>query len=85
MVSMAKAIASSSASRVRALAARKNVLSLDQQGSIGEWSGEYGGRSINYAPAAAIVSRMPLTLCAPRLSMITMSPGISVGAKTWLT
>jgi hypothetical protein len=37
-------IASSSASRVRALAVRKKVLSFDQACSMGARSGEYGGK-----------------------------------------
>jgi hypothetical protein len=44
IVAKAAASASSKASRVRALAARRAVLSFDQQGSIGEKSGESGER-----------------------------------------
>jgi hypothetical protein len=43
-VASARVTASSSASRVRALAARQHVLILDQHGSIGLRSGEYGGQ-----------------------------------------
>jgi ribosomal protein L40E len=44
MVASADATAVSSASRVRALAARKKALIFDQHCSIGFRSGEYGGR-----------------------------------------
>jgi hypothetical protein len=47
---------------VRALTARRKVLILDQQGSIGDQSGEYGGKYTNRAPAASIASRIPSTL-----------------------
>ena len=51
------------ASLVRALAARSSCLSLAQAFSIGFKSGEYGGRQSNWAPAASILSRTPVTLC----------------------
>ena len=44
MVASAWARACSRASRVRALAVRKAVLSFAQHGSIGDKSGEYGGK-----------------------------------------
>ncbi len=47
-----------STSRIR-LAVRKAVLSFDQQRSIGDKSGEYGGQYRNWAPACSIASRTP--------------------------
>ena len=44
MVASACTMASSSASRVWALAVRKMLFSFDQQRSIGARSGEYGGK-----------------------------------------
>jgi hypothetical protein len=47
---------------------------LDQHGSIGEKSGEYGGSGISSAPAARTASATPVALCGERLSHTTTSP-----------
>jgi NAD(P)-dependent dehydrogenase (short-subunit alcohol dehydrogenase family) len=62
MVASACAMASSSASRVRALAVRKRLFSFDQQRSIGARSGEYGGKYSTWAPACSMASRIPAAL-----------------------
>jgi len=46
-------MACSKASSVRAAFARKSVLTFDQHASLGEKSGEYGGRESRRTPAAA--------------------------------
>lgn len=58
--------ASSSAARVRAARARSAVFTLLQHNSIGDRSGEYGGRYSSVACAASIVCRIPATLWALR-------------------
>jgi hypothetical protein len=45
-----------------ALSRRKAVLSFDQHGSIGDKSGEYGGRYGTVAPRLSIASTIPETL-----------------------
>jgi hypothetical protein len=46
-------------------------LSLDQQRSIGDQSGEYGGTRYTWAPIWVIAARMPAALWVRRLSIIT--------------
>ena len=41
-----------------------------------------GGMNSRLAPVASIASRSPATLCERRLSMMTTSPGLSVGTRT---
>ena len=48
-------------------------------------SGEYLGRKDSFAPAERMVRRTALPLWLPRLSMITKSPGLRVGASTFST
>ena len=71
-----------SASRVRAATFHRIALSLEKTFSIGLRSGEYGGRNRNFAPATSIACRPAAPLWLPRLSMISMSPGRSVGTRT---
>jgi len=85
MVFRAAAMASRSASWVRALADLKNSFTFDHIFSIGFKSGEYGGRNRTSAPTEWIKSRASLSLCADRLSITTMSPGLSVGSRTCRT
>lgn len=66
-----------SSSMERAAAFRRRALSLAKAISMGLKSGEYGGRKSGLAPVLWIASRMPETLWAGRLSMMTMSPGRS--------
>lgn len=49
--------------------------------SIGFMSGEYGGRYLREQPADSIASCTPDTLCEPRLSMMTISPGRNAGTR----
>lgn len=72
-------------SRVRAAALRKRCLSLAKTCSIGFRSGEYLGRKNSFAPAERMARRTALPLWLPRLSMITTSPGLSVGASAFST
>ena len=65
--------------RQRAL--RTMALSLAKHSSMGLKSGLYGGRNRSVAPAPSMAGRTPSTLCAARLSAITMSPGCSVGTR----
>ena len=76
----ASAIAESSSAYVRAERARRNSLTLDQQFSIGEKSGEYGDKYTTVAPTPSITSRTPATLWAGRLSITRASPQ----AKDWV-
>ena len=57
-------------------------MSFDKAISIGLKSGEYGGKNRSRAPTFSIASRTPLILWAGKLSMTTMSPGRSSGART---
>src|SRR3974377_1737667 len=52
---------------------------------MGLKSGEEGGRYSNCAPRPSINRRSPSSLCAPRLSRITMWPGCSLGPSTCST
>ena len=72
-------------SRVRAAALRKRCLSLAKTCSIGFRSGEYLGRKNSFAPAERMAWRTASPLWLPRLSMITTSPGLSVGASAFST
>ena len=65
-------------SEVRGRAAHAN-----DEHEIGFRSGEYFGRKKSLAPAARMARRTALALCEPRLSMMTMSPGWSVGTRTF--
>jgi hypothetical protein len=53
--------------------------------AIGLRSGEYGGRWSGLAPTASIASLTPVTLWTGTLSMITISPRLSVGARHCFT
>ena len=77
----ASPIASISPSIVRAVADRSHALSFENIRSIGFRSGLYAGRNRTSAPAAAISRAASAVLWQARLSMITMSPGRSVGAR----
>ena len=69
-------------SRVLAHAFRSMCLSLAITCSIGLRSGEYFGSRKSFAPAARIAARTARLRWLPRLSMMTMSPGRSVGHST---
>ena len=73
------------ASTVRAAAFRNRCLSLANTCSIGLRSGEYFGRKISLAPTERMSRRTALRLWLPRLSMMTISPGRSVGSRTLST
>lgn len=60
---------------------RKSVLSLANTCSIGLRPGLYGDRNIRLAPAARMARRTAWLLWLPRLSNITMSPGLRVGTR----
>ena len=47
-------IASSRASNVRVLAERRISFNFDQHNSIGDKSGEYGGKNLTFAPTDSI-------------------------------
>ena len=57
--------AASSPWRVRALAARRAVLSFDQQRSIGDRSGEYGGKGEETGPPAFKRCLYPIHFVGP--------------------
>src|SRR5580700_3777355 len=78
-------MAATTVSRVRAAALRKRCLSLAKTCSIGFRSGEYLGRKNSFAPAERMAWRTASPLWLPRLSMITRSPGLSVGASAFAT
>lgn len=82
MVFSAAEIAFSSVSLVLALAALRNCLTLDHIFSIGFKSGEYGGRNRTLAPTVSMRSITACLLCDERLSMTTISPGLSAGQRT---
>jgi hypothetical protein len=63
----------------------QQVLSLEKTCSIGLRSGEYFGRKNSLAPAARISWRTARPLWLPRLSMMTMSPALSVGKRNCST
>ena len=69
-------MASQTVSTVRLAAFRSQCLSLAKNFSIGFRSGEYLGRKKSLAPAERMARRTALPLCEPRLSMMTMSPGL---------
>src|SRR5580698_5319714 len=66
---------------VRSPALRKPAFIWLKDISIGFRSGEYLGRWRSVAPRASIASRTPAALCAGRLSIITMSFRLRVGAR----
>src|ERR1700733_3907593 len=68
------ALASATASYVRASAFRSKVLNLAKTCSIGLRSGEYLGRNTRRAPTSRIARRMAFALWEPRLSRMTTSP-----------
>ena len=78
-------MAAQTASTVRAAAFRSRCLSLAKTCSIGFRSGQYFGRKNSLAPAERMSWRTALLLWLPRLSMTTMSPGRSVGRRTFAT
>jgi hypothetical protein len=63
----------------------QQMLELGEACSIGFRSGEYLGRKNSFAPAERMAWRTALPLWLPRLSMITRSPGLSVGASAFST
>src|SRR5580704_6104112 len=65
------ALASATASYVRASAFRSKVLNLAKTCSIGLRSGEYLGRNTRRAPTSRIARRMAFALWEPRLSRMT--------------
>lgn len=79
---MAWAMASQRSSLVQTAAFLRNAFILEKAISIGLKSGLYGGRKRSFAPVASMTWRMVTGLWAGRLSVMTMSPGISVGAST---
>jgi len=66
---------------VRSAALLSMRLSFAKTCSMGFRSGEYGGRKRSFAPAARIAFLTPGPLWLPRLSMMTISPGASVGTR----
>src|ERR1017187_7951702 len=68
---------------VRSAALRRWALSLLKACSIGLRSGEYFGRSTSLARGASMGFWTATPLWAGRLSMVTMSPRLSVGARHW--
>ena len=77
----ASPVAAISPSTVRAAADRSAALSLLNSRSIGLRSGLYAGRYRTQAPASAISCATAAVLWHDRLSMMTMSPGRSAGAR----
>jgi hypothetical protein len=61
------------------------VLDLAKICSIRLMSGEYGGRYHSFAPAFWIICRTVDDLWLPRLSMTTMSPGLSTLTSCYST
>jgi hypothetical protein len=78
---VASAMARSSASPVHAWAVRRAALRFDQHRSMGDRSGDYGGKDSHRAPACSTAARLPATVCARRLSMITRAPERRVGRR----
>ena len=78
-------MAAETASKVRALAFRNRSLNFAKTCSIGLRAGEYLGRKTRRAPTSRIAWRTALPLCEPRLSRITTSPFLSVGARNCST
>ena len=60
---------------------RMRFLIKPHAASIGFRSGEWGGRNCSVAPRCSMSWRTRRSLCAPRLSRTTMSPGRSLGAR----
>ena len=85
MDAMASLHASSGTSRVRAARVRRIVFAWLQHNSIGERAGEEAGKERSVAGAASIASRLPATLWALRLSIITTLPGRRWGTRAWVT
>src|SRR5512134_3262978 len=77
-------MASQTASAVRSAALRKRCLSLAKSCSMRLRSGEYFGRKNSLAPADRMARRTALPRCEPRLSRMTMSPGLRVGRRNLL-
>ena len=78
---IAWSIASNKASTVRLANFRKMDLILEIAISMGLKSGEYGGRCNTRAPADSIRSSILGDLCAGRLSITTIYPGIRFGTN----
>jgi hypothetical protein len=66
MAALASAMAYSRRSSVRAAVARKSAVTFDHHASLGDKSGESGGRERRRAPGVAMAWAMPATLWAVR-------------------
>jgi len=67
---------------VRAAVVRSSALSFDHIFPIGLRSGEYGSRKNSLAPGDSIDSATAMDLWLDRLSITTMSPGLSFGTSS---
>src|SRR3546814_3188267 len=79
--SIASRMAFQRSGRVLAAAFLRAALILAKASSMGLKSGLYGGRRRSSAPAASMTFLTARGLWAGRLSMTTMSPGLSVGTR----
>ncbi len=81
----ASAIAESNSAYVRAARARRNSLTLDQQFSIGEKSGEVRGQVDDCCPYRFNSLTDTSNFVKGKLSMIAQAPGQRLGTKTCAT